>query len=88
MQAGPFANAQKHEAGGGAQTVPRTSHHDVPDVGFVSGTDEALGAALVERAQEPPLVSKRVRPPLVVPIDEDLCEPQLGSGTASNADGW
>ena len=28
-------------------------HHDAPDVGFVAGVDGALGAALVERAQDP-----------------------------------
>ena len=40
-------------AGGGAQTVFSHEHHDAPDVGFVVGVDGALGAALVERTQDP-----------------------------------
>ena len=39
-------------AGGSAQTVSH-ERHDAADVGFVADVDGTLGAALVERAQEP-----------------------------------
>ena len=37
-------------------------HHDAPDVGFVAGVNGALGAALVERAQDPAPVTLDAEP--------------------------
>ena len=51
-------------------------HYDAPDVGFVAGVDGALGAALIERAQDPAPVALDEEP-------DDGFPPRPGSRTAT-----
>ncbi len=57
-QAGTFAGA-RGPSGWRSDRISN-EHHDAPDAGLVAGVDGALGAAAVERAQEPTPVAAGV----------------------------